>query len=232
VARRHHETHLTHRIGWLRAAVLGANDGVISTASLILGVAAAHASHETILAAGLASLVAGAMSMAAGEFVSVSSQSDMEQAATEVERRELETDSAGEHKELANIYIKRGLTPETAKEVARQLMAHDALDAHMRDELGITTALKARPLQAALASAVTFAIGAALPLLAVLLVPQTWLIASVAVFSLIVLALLGGVAARAGGASVIAGALRVLVWGAAAMAITAGVGGLFGIAPA
>jgi len=232
VARRHHETHLTHRIGWLRAAVLGANDGVISTASLILGVAAAHASHETILAAGLASLVAGAMSMAAGEFVSVSSQSDMEEAATEVERRELETDSAGEHKELANIYIKRGLTPETAKEVARQLMAHDALDAHMRDELGITTALKARPLQAALASAVTFAIGAALPLLAVLLVPQTWLIASVAVFSLIVLALLGGVAARAGGASVIAGALRVLVWGAAAMAITAGVGGLFGIAPA
>jgi len=232
VARRHHETHLTHRIGWLRAAVLGANDGVISTASLILGVAAAHASHETIVAAGLASLVAGAMSMAAGEFVSVSSQSDMEQAATEVERRELETDSAGEHKELANIYIKRGLTPETAKEVARQLMAHDALDAHMRDELGITTALKARPLQAALASAVTFAIGAALPLLAVLLVPQTWLIASVAVFSLIVLALLGGVAARAGGASVIAGALRVLVWGAAAMAITAGVGGLFGIAPA
>ena len=232
MARRHHETHLTHRIGWLRAAVLGANDGVISTASLILGVAAAHASHETILAAGLASLVAGAMSMAAGEFVSVSSQSDMEEAATEVERRELETDSAGEHKELANIYIKRGLTPETAKEVARQLMAHDALDAHMRDELGITTALKARPLQAALASAVTFAIGAALPLLAVLLVPQTWLIASVAVFSLIVLALLGGVAARAGGASVIAGALRVLVWGAAAMAITAGVGGLFGIAPA
>jgi len=232
VARRHHETHLTHRIGWLRAAVLGANDGVISTASLILGVAAAHASHETIVAAGLASLVAGAMSMAAGEFVSVSSQSDMEEAATEVERRELETDSAGEHKELANIYIKRGLTPETAKEVARQLMAHDALDAHMRDELGITTTLKARPLQAALASAVTFAIGAALPLLAVLLVPQTWLIASVAVFSLIVLALLGGVAARAGGASVIAGALRVLVWGAAAMAITAGVGGLFGIAPA
>ena len=230
MARRHHETHLTHRIGWLRAAVLGANDGVISTASLILGVAAAHASHETILAAGLASLVAGAMSMAAGEFVSVSSQSDMEEAATEVERRELETDSAGEHKELANIYIKRGLTPETAKEVARQLMAHDALDAHMRDELGITTALKARPLQAALASAVTFAIGAALPLLAVLLVPQTWLIASVAVFSLIVLALLGGVAARAGGASVVAGALRVLVWGAAAMAITAGVGALFGVA--
>ena len=232
MARRHHETHLTHRIGWLRAAVLGANDGVISTASLILGVAAAHASHETIVAAGLASLVAGAMSMAAGEFVSVSSQSDMEQAATEVERRELETDSAGEHKELANIYIKRGLTPETAKEVARQLMAHDALDAHMRDELGITTTLKARPLQAALASAVTFAIGAALPLLAVLLVPQTWLIASVAVFSLIVLALLGGVAARAGGASVVAGALRVLVWGAAAMAITAGVGALFGVAPA
>jgi len=232
MARRHHETHLTHRIGWLRAAVLGANDGVISTASLILGVAAAHASHETIFAAGIASLVAGAMSMAAGEFVSVSSQSDMEEAATEVERRELETDNAGEHKELANIYVKRGLTPETAKEVARQLMAHDALDAHMRDELGITTTLKARPLQAALASAVTFAIGAALPLLAVLLVPQTWLIASVAVFSLIVLALLGGLAARAGGASVIAGALRVLVWGAAAMAITAGVGALFGIAPA
>jgi len=232
MVRRHHETHLTHRIGWLRAAVLGANDGVISTGSLILGVAAAHASHEAILTAGLASLVAGAMSMAAGEFVSVSSQADMEKAATEVERREIETDSIGEHKELANIYIKRGLTPETAKDVAQQLMAHDALDAHMRDELGITATLKPRPLQAALASAVTFAIGAAMPLLAVLLLPQTWLIPSIAAFSLIVLALLGGIAARAGGASVAAGALRVFVWGALAMALTWGVGALFGVSAA
>ena len=228
MAKRHLEYHLTHRIGWLRAAVLGANDGVISTASLILGVAAAHASHGAILTAGLASLVAGAMSMAAGEFVSVSSQADMEKAATEVERRELETDSVGEHKELANIYVKRGLTPALAKDVATQLMEHNALDAHLRDELGISETLKARPLQAALASAVSYASGAALPLLTVVLAPVSWLIALVSAVSLILLTLLGGIAARAGGASVVAGSLRVLVWGAFAMAVTAGIGALFG----
>jgi len=228
MAKRHLEYHLTHRIGWLRAAVLGANDGVISTASLILGVAAAHASHGAILTAGLASLVAGAMSMAAGEFVSVSSQADMEKAATEVERRELETDSVGEHKELANIYVKRGLTPALAKDVATQLMEHNALDAHLRDELGISETLKARPLQAAFASAVSYASGAALPLLTVVLAPVSWLIALVSAVSLILLTLLGGIAARAGGASVVAGSLRVLIWGAFAMAVTAGIGAVFG----
>jgi VIT1/CCC1 family predicted Fe2+/Mn2+ transporter len=225
---RHHEYHLTHRTGWLRAAVLGANDGVISTSSLILGVAAAHGSHAAIITAGLASLVAGAMSMAAGEYVSVSSQADMEAAQTEVERKELETDNAAEHKELANIYAKRGLTPELAKEVAAQLMAHDALDAHLRDELGITPMQRAQPLQAALASAASFAIGAALPLLSVMLAPAQYLAGFVASASLAVLALLGGIAARAGGASVPRGALRVLVWGAVAMAITAGAGAMFG----
>lgn len=228
MAKRHLETHLTHRISWLRAAVLGANDGVISTASLILGVAAAHASPGAIVTAGVASLVGGAMSMAAGEFVSVSSQLDMENAATEVERKELETDSAGEHKELANIYVKRGLTPELAKDVAHQLMAHNALDAHLRDELGISETLKARPLQAALTSAATYASGALLPLLTVLIVPSSWLIALVSALSLVLLTLLGGVAARAGGAGVVAGAMRVLVWGAFAMAVTAGIGHLFG----
>ena len=228
MAKRHLEKHLTHRIGWLRAAVLGANDGVISTASLILGVAAAAATHGAILTAALASLVAGAMSMAAGEFVSVSSQSDMEKAATEVERHELETDSIGEHRELANIYVKRGLTPELAKDVAKQLMEHNALDAHLRDELGISETLKARPLQAAITSALTYASGAALPLLTVLVAPPAHLIALVSVVSLVVLTLLGAVAARAGGASVVAGALRVLIWGAFAMGVTAGIGHLFG----
>jgi VIT1/CCC1 family predicted Fe2+/Mn2+ transporter len=228
MAKRHLESHLTHRISWLRAAVLGANDGVISTASLILGVAAAHASHGAIITAGVASLVAGAMSMAAGEFVSVSSQADMEKAATDLERTELETDSIGEHKELANIYVKRGLTPELAKDVALQLMAHDALDAHLRDELGISETLKARPLQAALTSAVTYASGAALPLLSVVVAPQPWLIAVVSTVSLVMLTTLGGVAARAGGAGVVAGAWRVLLWGAFAMAVTAGIGALFG----
>jgi len=228
MAKRHLEHHLTHRIGWLRAAVLGANDGVISTASLILGVAAAGAGHGAILTAGMASLVAGAMSMAAGEFVSVSSQADMEKAATEVERRELETDSVGEHKELANIYVKRGLTPALAKQVAEQLMEHNALDAHLRDELGISEQLKARPLQAAWTSAVSYASGAALPLLAVVLTPPSRLILFVSVVSLILLTLLGAVAARAGGAGVIVGALRVLLWGAFAMAVTAGIGHLFG----
>jgi VIT1/CCC1 family predicted Fe2+/Mn2+ transporter len=228
MAKRHLESHLTHRISWLRAAVLGANDGVISTASLILGVATAHASHGAIVTAGVASLVAGAMSMAAGEFVSVSSQSDMEKAATDLERHELETDSVGEHKELANIYVKRGLTQELARDVAKQLMEHDALDAHLRDELGISETLKARPLQAALTSAVSYASGAALPLLSVLAAPQSWLIAIVSAVSLVLLTVLGGVAARAGGAGVVAGAWRVLLWGAFAMAVTAGIGALFG----
>lgn len=228
MARRHPERHLTHRIGWLRAAVLGANDGVISTASLILGVAAAHASRTAILTAGLASLIAGAMSMASGEFVSVSSQADMEEAETETERRELETNHASEHKELAGIYIKRGLTPTLADSVATQLMAHDALDAHLRDELGIFATLKARPLQAAITSALTYACGAALPLLAAALLPQALLIPLVSAISLVVLAILGGVAARAGGASVISGSVRVLLWGAFAMAITAGAGAAFG----
>ena len=228
--RRHHkEGHLLRRVGWLRAAVLGANDGVISTASLILGVAAAHGSHAAILTAGVASLFAGAMSMAAGEYVSVSSQSDMEKAETEIERRELENDNAGEHKELTNIYVQRGVKRDVAAEVARQLMEHDALDAHLRDELGISETLKARPLQAAGASAITFAIGALLPLLSVLFMPSSWLIPGVAGCSLIVLTALGGVAAYAGGAKVLVGALRVLVWGAAAMAVTAGVGALFGV---
>ncbi len=228
MAKRHLESHLTHRISWLRAAVLGANDGVISTASLILGVAAAHASHGAIITAGVASLVAGAMSMAAGEFVSVSSQADMEKAATDLERHELETDSVGEHKELANIYVKRGLTAELAQDVAKQLMEHDALDAHLRDELGISETLKARPLQAALTSAVSYAAGAALPLLSVLVAPQSLLIAVVSVVSLVLLTVLGGVAARAGGAAIVAGASRVLLWGAFAMAVTAGIGALFG----
>ena len=228
MAKRHLEHHLTHRIGWLRAAVLGANDGVISTASLILGVAAASASHGAILTAGLASLVAGAMLMAAGEFVSVSSQADMEEAATEVERRELETDSAGEHKELANIYVKRGLTAALAKEVAEQLMQHNALDAHLRDELGISEQLKARPLQAAITSAVSYASGALLPLLTVVIAPPAHLILLVSAVSLILLTALGAIAARAGGAGVIVGALRVLLWGAFAMAVTAGIGHLFG----
>ena len=225
---RHHENHFTQRIGWLRAAVLGANDGIISTASLILGVAAAHASRESILTAGVASLVAGAMSMAAGEYVSVSSQSDMEEAETETERKELESNSAAEHKELANIYAKRGLTPHLANEVATQLMAHDALDAHLRDELGISETLKARPLQAASASAITYAVGAALPLLSLFVATPSTVTIVVPLVSLIVLTLLGGLAASAGGASVVKGALRVLFWGAIAMAVTSGLGALFG----
>lgn len=227
---RHSEKHLTRRAGWLRAAVLGANDGIVSTASLIVGVAAAHSGHAAILTAGLAGLVGGAMSMAAGEFVSVSSQADTEKAQTEVERRELETDSASEHIELANIYVKRGVKPALAKEVAAQLMEHDALDAHLRDELGITETTKPRPLQAAVTSLVTFSSGAALPLLVAVFVPQHRLIGVVIPFSLIVLASLGALAARAGGASVLVGASRVLIWGAFAMAVTAGIGSMFGAA--
>jgi vacuolar iron transporter family protein len=226
--RRHYEGHLTHRIGWLRAAVLGANDGVVSTASLIVGVAAANASHGAIITAGFASLVAGAMSMAAGEYVSVSSQADSQSAEVEVERRELETDSAGELRELTNIYVKRGLTHKLAHDVAVQLTEHNALDAHLRDELGISETLKARPLQAAITSAITYATGAALPLLAALLAPLPAMIVIVSVISLVVLTLLGGVAAKAGGAGVVVGATRVLVWGAFAMLVTAGIGKLFG----
>ncbi|HEU4669947.1 MAG TPA: VIT family protein [Dyella sp.] len=227
---RHHERHVTDRMGWLRAAVLGANDGIVSTASLVMGVAAAHASQPAILVAGTAGLVAGAMSMAAGEYVSVHSQSDSEKADLERERQELASDVEGEHKELAAIYVGRGLDPQLARQVAEQLMAHDALDAHMRDELGITETLKARPLQAAVASAVSFAAGAALPLLVVALAPPKALLPWVFATALVFLALLGGVAARTGGASVRTGATRITFWGALAMAITTGVGMLFGVA--
>jgi VIT1/CCC1 family predicted Fe2+/Mn2+ transporter len=217
-------------MGWLRAAVLGANDGIVSTASLVLGVAAAHASSQNILIAGTAGLVAGAMSMAAGEYVSVHSQADSETAELARERKELETDVEGEHKELAAIYVGRGLDPALAKQVAEQLMAHDALDAHMRDELGITDTLKARPLQAAGASALSFALGAALPLIVVALAPASVVLWSVFITSLLFLALLGALAARTGGADVRTGTLRITFWGALAMAITAGVGMLFGVA--
>ncbi len=227
---RHSEWHVTGRMGWLRAAVLGANDGIVSTASLVLGVAAAHASSQSILIAGTAGLVAGAMSMAAGEYVSVHSQADSEAAELARERKELETDVEGEHKELAAIYVGRGLDPALAKQVAEQLMVHDALDAHMRDELGITDTLKARPLQAAGASALSFALGAALPLIVVALAPASVVLWSVFLTSLVFLAMLGALAARTGGADVRAGTLRITFWGALAMAITAGVGMLFGVA--
>jgi VIT1/CCC1 family predicted Fe2+/Mn2+ transporter len=227
---KHKEIHRTHRIGWLRAAVLGANDGIVSTASLILGVAAAEASTKTILIAGVAGLVAGAMSMAAGEYVSVSSQSDTENADLERERKELAADPKHEHDELAAIYVRRGLDAELAAEVAVQLMKHDALGAHARDELGISEILSARPVQAAFASAGTFSVGAALPLLVVLVVPFSALMWAVSVCSLSFLALLGSLAARAGGAPVFTSAIRVTIWGALAMALTAGVGALFGVA--
>ena len=227
-ARWHRERHRTDRIGWLRAAVLGANDGIVSTASLVLGVASAHATHGSVMVAGIAGLVAGAMSMAAGEYVSVRSQADSEQGALEMERAELLADSQGEHRELAAIYVGRGLDPALAKQVADQLMAHDALGAHSRDELGISETLKARPLQAALTSAASFAVGAAMPLLAAAAAPGSSLIPVVSTTSLVFLAILGGVAARVGGASVSTGAMRVAFWGALAMALTAGVGALFG----
>jgi vacuolar iron transporter family protein len=232
---RHIEGHRTHRIGWLRAAVLGANDGIVSTASLVLGVAAAGASARSILIAGVAGLVAGAMSMAAGEYVSVSSQSDTERADLERERKELATDPGHEHEELTAIYAGRGLDAGLAAEVATQLMKHDALGAHARDELGISETLTARPVQAALASAGTFSVGAVLPLLVVLLVPTSLVSVSglmwaVSLGSLLFLALLGSLAARAGGASVMTAAIRVTFWGALAMALTAGVGALFGVA--
>jgi len=224
----HRESHRTRRIGWLRAAVLGANDGIVSTASLMLGVAAAHAPRAGLLLAGVAGLVAGAMSMAAGEYVSVSSQADTEQADLTRERAELAAQPVQEHQELAAIYVKRGLVPELATEVARQLMDHDALGAHAKDELGISVAMTARPVQAALTSALTFAVGAALPLLAALAVPAALLVPVVAGTSLVVLTALGALAARAGGAPVLRASLRVVFWGALAMALTAGAGKLFG----
>ena len=225
---RHLERHRTERIGWLRAAVLGANDGIVSTASLVLGVASAEASRSAVLIAGVAGLVAGAMSMAAGEYVSVHSQADTEQADLARERAELAAGGPAEHEELAGIYMKRGLTPALAHQVAEQLMAHDALGAHARDELGISAALRARPVQAALTSALTFAVGAALPLVIVLLVPEPRLVPAVAGASLVCLGALGGLAARTGGARALVGAARVVFWGALAMGITAGIGALFG----
>ena len=227
---RHGERHRTHRTGWLRAAVLGANDGIVSTASLVLGVAAAGAGAQGILVAGVAGLVAGAMSMAAGEYVSVSSQADTERADLARESRELAANPEQEHAELTAIYVQRGLDAALASSVATQLMEHDALGAHGRDELGITETLVARPVQAALASAASFAVGAALPLLMVLWLPPSVLMPGVAGGSLLFLALLGLVAARAGGAPVGPAVLRVAFWGALAMALTAAVGTLFGVA--
>jgi VIT1/CCC1 family predicted Fe2+/Mn2+ transporter len=226
---RHLERHRTDRIGWLRAAVLGANDGIVSTASLVLGVAAAGASPKSILTAGVAGLVAGAMSMAAGEYVSVSSQADTERADLARERQELATAPESEHKELTAIYAQRGLDAGLASQVATQLMAHDALGAHARDELGMSDTMAARPVQAGLASAATFAAGAAMPLLVALLAPASATMWAVAVSSLLFLAVLGSLAARAGGASVRTAAARVTFWGALAMALTAGVGALFGV---
>ncbi len=228
MSRIHQEQHRSGRIGWLRAAVLGANDGIVSTASLALGVAAANPVRGSILIASVAGLVAGAMSMAAGEYVSVSSQADTEQADLGRERQELASNAEVELEELTTIYVKRGLDPQLAKQVAQQLMTHDALAAHARDELGISDTLSARPVQAALASAASFAIGAVMPLLTVLIVPEAVIVPAVSLTSLVFLALLGLLAARAGGAPVIKSTLRVTFWGALAMGITAGVGALFG----
>lgn len=224
----HPERHRSERIGWLRAAVLGANDGIVSTASLIVGVAAAEASRSNVFVAGVAGLVAGAMSMAAGEYVSVSSQADTENADLARERSELATDPAFELDELQAIYVGRGLEPALARQVAEQLTAHDALAAHARDELGISAVHAARPVQAALASAGTFAIGAALPLVVAAVAPTPRIISLVASTSLVFLALLGGIAARAGGATITRGAIRVTFWGAAALALTALIGRMFG----
>ncbi|EGF32213.1 protein of unknown function DUF125, transmembrane [Oxalobacteraceae bacterium IMCC9480] len=227
---RHHERHRNQHTGWLRAAVLGANDGIVSTASLLVGVAAANASHASILTTGVAALVAGAMSMAAGEYVSVYSQADTENADLERERAELLADPEAERRELTAIYVGRGIEHGLAEQVAAQLMQHDDLGAHARDELGMSSEVNAQPVQAALSSAASFAVGAALPLAVLLLVPEATLIWWIAGTSLLFLALLGGAAARVGGAPILAGAWRVTFWGALAMAITAGVGSLFGTA--
>lgn len=228
MSRLHVETHAIERIGWLRAAVLGANDGIISTASLILGVASAAAPRTDILLTGLAGLVAGAMSMAAGEYVSVSSQSDTEHADLARETHELADDPAFEQEELAQIYVARGLEEDLAREVAKQLMAKDALGAHARDELGISARSTARPIQAALASAATFSVGATAPLLLVIVSPVDALISVVSAGSLLFLAVLGAIGAKAGGAGLLKPTLRVAFWGALAMALTAGVGAIFG----
>jgi vacuolar iron transporter family protein len=227
---RHKEHHRTARVGWLRAAVLGANDGIVSTAALIVGVAAAGTDARTILLTGLAGLLAGAMSMAAGEYVSVHSQADAEHADLSQEKVELQDKPESELRELASIYVGRGLDPTLARQVAEQLTAHDALGAHARDELGISEILAPRPIQAAFSSAASFTIGAALPLLLVLLFPAHRLVPIVSAASLVLLALLGATAARAGGASALKGALRVTFWGALALAITASMGTLFGLA--
>jgi len=224
----HQEQHRTQRTGWLRAAVLGANDGIVSTASLVVGIAASNATHDAIVVAGIAGLVAGAMSMAAGEYVSVSSQADTEQADIEREREELATDVHYEREELAAIYVKRGLDAALAHEVAIQMMAKDALAAHTRDELGISETMSAQPIQAALASAAAFAVGAALPLLTAVFAPTSQLVFLVPATSLTFLALLGMLAAYVGGAPILVGTMRVAFWGALAMALTAGVGALFG----
>ena len=225
----HTEKHKSHRVGWLRASVLGANDGIVSTASLIIGVAAANSSHEAIILSGVAGLVAGATSMAAGEYVSVSSQSDTVNADLALEKKSIEENPVFEKNELAEIYEARGLEPSLAQQVAEQLMAHDALGAHARDEIGIAESGDARPIQAALSSAGAFTVGAALPLLVAWIAPLNLLIALVAVFSLFFLAFLGSIAARAGGASLMIGAIRVTFWGALAMALTAAVGRIFGV---
>jgi VIT1/CCC1 family predicted Fe2+/Mn2+ transporter len=225
---RHRERHRADRIGWLRAAVLGANDGIVSTASLLLGVAAAHGTRSNLLVAGVAGLAAGAMAMAAGEYVSVHSQADTEEAELNRERAELKADDKGEHEELTAIYVDRGLDPSLAKQVADQLMAHDALGAHARDELGISETLRARPIQAALASASSFAVGSVMPLLVTAIAPASSLIVLVPGTSLVFLGVLGALAAGAGGAGVRVGAIRVMFWGALAMGLTAGVGALFG----
>ncbi len=226
--RLHPESHRTDRIGWLRAAVLGANDGIVSTASLVVGVAAAQSSQSTIMMTAVAGLVAGAMSMAAGEYVSVHSQADTEKADLDRERAELAADPVAEARELTAIYVGRGLTPELAQQVSAQLMAHDALGAHSRDELHVSSALAARPVQAAMTSAAAFAVGAALPLAVAALAPRASLLYWVAGTALVFLAVLGAVAARTGGAGMVVGAWRVTFWGALAMAITAGVGAWFG----
>ena len=225
----HDEAHKSHRVGWLRAAVLGANDGIVSTASLIIGIASAKASMESILLAGVAGLAAGAMSMAAGEYVSVSSQADTEKADLALEQTSLENNFEAEQAELADIYQQRGLSPALAAEVAAALMAHDALGAHARDDIGIIESASANPIQAAFYSGCTFTLGAALPLLVTLVMPLNYILQSVAITSLLFLALLGGIAARAGGASILVGSTRVTFWGALAMILTAAVGSMFGV---
>jgi VIT1/CCC1 family predicted Fe2+/Mn2+ transporter len=223
----HPHHHVTGRLSWLRAAVLGANDGIVSTASLMVGVAASHSSHEAVLIAGVAGLVAGAMSMAAGEYVSVQSQADTEAADLDIERVALENDELHEREELAHIYVNRGLEEQLAHEVARQLMAHNALEAHARDELGISEALRARPIQAALASAGSFAVGAALPLGVATLASSENIVLALFLATPVILAAVGAIAARAGGASLMVGAARIAFWGALAMCVTSGVGYLF-----